>query len=494
MAAEPRAVGPELWRESATALAEAIRTKVVTSEQVIEAHLERIEAVNPHLGAITEVLAGGAREAGRRADRELAGGRLRGPLHGVPFTVKDNIDVAGSPTSHGIVAMRDARPGQDAPAVARLREAGAIPLARTNMPDLGMRWHTDNDLFGPTLNPWDPARSPGGSSGGEAVAIATGMTPLGLGNDYGGSLRLPAFAAGICALRPTFGRVAAAQSLPPEDPTPTLQLMAVEGPLARTVEDLALAMDLLRARDPRDPSWVAAPWEGRRPTEGVRVAVVVDPAGLGVDTDVAAGVRRAAAALSDAGFEVEECEPPAIAAAAELWRSLTAAELRLMFDQLASVLSDGALTYQRQHMASAPVLEISAYINCFAKRHGVARRWSQFQDRYPLVLGPVSTRQMMPVGFDLGGPDNAEALWRAHRLLVTVNLLGLPALAVPVGVSAGGLPQGVQVIGDRYLEPLCLRAGAVIEAAMPRLTPIDPRPTAWRSQARERPEQEISPA
>jgi amidase len=464
----------ETWRLSATEIAGAIRSGTLSAEAVVEAHLDRIAAINPDVNAITAVLSEDARAAARAADAAVAAGEPLGPLHGVPFTVKDNIDLVGSPTSHGVRLLNAAIPDVDAPVVARLKEAGAIPIARTNMPDMGMRWHTDNDLHGATRNPWDPAVSPGGSSGGEAAAIATGMSPLGLGNDYGGSIRLPAYAAGIVGLRPTFGSVAAAQALEPKDGTPTLQLMAVEGPLARRVADVEAAFSVLCAGDRRDPWWMPVGRHRGADPAATRVAVVADPGGLGVHKHVREAVERAAAALADAGYDVVEAEPPDVLLAADLWRELTVAELRPMFEQLAGALSSGALEHQRQNMERVAALELGGYLQRFATRHALQRAWNEFQSAHPLVLGPVSSMPMAPVGYDLGGADNAEELWRRHRLLVTVNLLGLPALAVPTGV-ADGLPQGVQLIGDRYREDLCLQAGAAIEAALPMRTPIEPR-------------------
>lgn len=467
-------VGAEAWRASATALAGAIRSGAVSAEEVVDAHLARIATINPEVNAITAVLADDARAAARASDAAVAAGARLGPLHGVPFTVKDNIELAGSPTSRGVGMLAAAVPDADAPVVARLKEAGAIPIARTNMPDLGMRWHTDNDLHGATANPWDRELSPGGSSGGEAVAIATGMSPLGLGNDYGGSIRLPAYAAGIAGLRPTFGSVPAAQSLEPSEASPTLQLMAVEGPLARRVADLEVAFALLSRGDRRDPWWMPVQRHQGADPGDVRIAVVADPGGWGVHPHVRDGVVRAATALSDAGYDLVEVEPPDVLLAAELWRDLTVADLRPMFEQLAGALSAGARDYQRQNMERVAAMELGGYLQRFAQRHALQRAWSTFQESYPLVLGPVCTMPMTKVGYDLGGAANAEELWRRHRLLVTVNLLGLPALAVPTGVIEG-LPQGVQLIGDRYREDLCLQVGKAIEAALPMATPIDPR-------------------
>jgi amidase len=220
-------IGTELWRQGAGELAAAIRDRRASSREVVEAHLGRIEAVNPRVNAVTKVLAEEALRAADDADRRLAAGDEVGPLHGVPVTVKENIDLAGHPTTQGVAALAGAVPAMDAPHIAHLRAAGAIPLARTNLPDFALRWHTDNAVYGATRNPWDASRTAGGSSGGEGVALATGMTALGIGNDLGGSLRWPAQCSGICSLKPTLGRIPNASSIEPVDSPISLQLMSV---------------------------------------------------------------------------------------------------------------------------------------------------------------------------------------------------------------------------------------------------------------------------
>ncbi|HYA98932.1 MAG TPA: amidase family protein, partial [Ktedonobacteraceae bacterium] len=197
----------DLWRMSAKELAEAIRSRQISSQEVVEAHLRRIEAVNPSVNAVTVVLGEQAIEAAKAADRVVAAGDALPPFHGVPFTIKGNIDLAGTPTTHGLKALSSAYPSRDAPVVERLKATGAIPIGRTNLPNFAIRWHTDSELWGATVNPWDRSRTPGASSGGEAVALATGMSPLGIGNDMLGSLRWPAQCCGISALKPTLGRI-----------------------------------------------------------------------------------------------------------------------------------------------------------------------------------------------------------------------------------------------------------------------------------------------
>ncbi len=465
----------ELWRKGATELAELIRSKQASSVEVVQAHLSRIEKVNPSLNAITLVLADEARAAARAADAALARGDALGPLHGVPFTVKENIDLVVSATTQGLVAMAEAMPPLDAPHIKQIKAAGAIPLARTNLPDFGMRWHSDNALRGATTNPWDATRTPGGSSGGEAAALATGMTPLGMGNDYGGSLRWPSQCCGTAAIRPTLGRVPYATSIEPFDFPITLQLFAVQGPMARRVEDLRLALACMSGPDPRDPWWTPAPLEGPRPDRPLRGAVTTDPAGEGVDKDVAAGVRSAAAALKNAGFEVEEAEPPMVAEGRDVWSQEVLAELRAeLLPLLRQVASPDALTFLAHGLAAVPELAYQQYLSSFAIRNAIARAWTEFHDRYDLVLGPVATMQPFPVGFDLEGPDEMNTILRGMRLVVVANLLGVPAVVLPVGV-ANRLPQSVQIIGNRYREDLCLEAAQAIEERLGIITPIDPR-------------------
>ncbi len=468
----------------AVEIARRVRERRLSAREAVDAHLARIAEVDPAVHAVTCVLQDEARAAADALDRALARGARRrhgaaapgavGPLAGVPITVKENIDLLGSATTHGIRALRDAKPASDAPHVALLRAAGAIPIARTNLPDFGMRWHTDSDLHGPTRNPWDPARSPGGSSGGEAAALATGMTPLGLGNDYGGSVRVPSAFCGTCAIRPTLGRIPQHASLAPVEPGPTAQLMSVQGPMARRVEDLRLALAIMSARSARDPWWTPAPLEPDPAGVPLRVAVSEDPAGLGTHAHVRAGVRKAADALSDAGYAVESIDPPELARAAELWTELICADVRTGLAMMEGVMSVGGARFLRGLVEATKELDLPGYIAAFGERNRIARLWSQFLERYPLVLGPVCTEPPLPAGSDLEDPARMP---RVMRLTVCVNLLGLPAVALPVGV-ADGLPMGVQLIGERYRELTCLDAAARVESALGRLTPIDPRSRA----------------
>jgi len=462
---------------TAVGIADAVRGGTLTAAAVVDAHLTRIAAVNPDVNAVTVVLTDRAREAAAALDSRISRGENPGPLAGVPISVKENIDLTWSATTSGLPCYAGLVPRSNATFVQRALDAGAIPVARGNMPDVGLRWDTDNDLFGRTRNPWDASRVPGGSSGGDAVAVATGMVAAGLGNDYGGSLRLPAHAAGVVALRPSAGRVTA-PSRDVAEPVPlSLQAFAVNGPLARSVDDLDALFGVVHGADDRDPLSVTVPhpaaYDGPR-----RAAVTVDPAGWGVEPQVADAVRRAADALSAAGWEVEEAEPPLVERAAVLWRQLSATEMApALFTPgvFPGPLSAGTVQYFRDNVAGVELLDTSAaYQAAWAERFAIASAWRAFSARYPVVLGPVVTERMPLVGYDLSGPEAVTAQWRSHRLLVIANFLGLPAVAVPTGV-VDGAPQGVQVIAGLHRDHVALAAARAIEAAGTPLTPIDPR-------------------
>jgi amidase len=466
----------ELWRLSASELAEVIRTGQASSQEVVEAHLRRTEAVNPSINAVVIVLAEQALEAARAADLAIAGGADLPPLHGVPFTVKENIDVAGTPTTLGLRALANAYPTCDAPVVERMRAAGAIPIGRTNLPSGALRWHCESELWGATVSPWDASRTPGASSAGEAAAIATGMSPLGLGNDGLGSLRHPAQCCGVTALKPTLGRVPQASSVEPgELATIGMQLTGVNGPLARRIADLRMAFEVIAGPTWRDPWTVPVPLRGAELSMPIRVAVVLDPGGRGTASAVREGVERAARTLEAAGYLVDEVEPPEIDAAANaLLVMLSTPGIRTVWQQaMAPVMPAETRRFMTAFFEAAGEPDAIAAEGAFVTRHRLLRAWSEFQEALPLIVAPIATEPPFEVGTDLEEGRVAETIG-TMRMTIAVNALGLPAVALPVGV-ADGLPQAVQVIGPRYREDLCLDAAQAIEDRLGILTPMGPR-------------------
>ena len=465
----------ELWRMSACELAAGIARKDFSCSEAVDAHLRRIESVNPSLNAIVKTLAEDARRNATEADRKVAAGQALGPLHGVPFTIKENIDVAGLPTTWGVPALAGAIAPVDAPIVGRMRAAGAIPIGRTNLPDMGLRMHTDSSLHGLTLNPWNAKRTASGSSGGEAVALAAGMSPLGLGNDIGGSLRNPASACGVASIRPTQGRVPHAGFVPSEDILLSVQMMHTNGPMARRIADVRVALDVLSGADPRDPWSLDPPPDRARDAATISVAMVAEPPGGPTDPHVARVVRDAGAALVDAGYEVVERVPPRYEEVAAIFGQLLIGDFRSVLGLLEPIMGKGGAFFLGVAAKGVPPLDAAAMSLMFVRRHGLAREWSQFMATYPIVLTPVWTQLPFEVGFDVASPENVAATGQMSRPVQPANLLGLPSACVSAGRDAGtGLPIGVLLTGRRMRDDQCLDAAEAIESRLGLRTPIDP--------------------
>jgi amidase len=325
------------------------------------------------------------------------------------------------------------------------------------------------------MNPWDRSRTPGASSGGEAAALATGMSPLGLGNDGLGSLRWPAQCCGISVLKPTLGRIPHATTIEPfVDWAIGYQLTGVEGPLARRVADLRAALEVLAGPSWRDLWSVPAPLRGPAPTWPVRVALVIDPAGHGTANQVQEGVRKAARALEDAGYVVKEVEPPSIDVAAKtLLDMLNTPDLRAGWQMYSPLMPADTQRFLSAFYEVAGEPDPVTAMQCFMTRQSLLRAWGEFQQTHPLIVAPIYTDIPFAAGTDLDDGRVAETI-RGMRMAIAVNALGLPAVALPVGIG-DGLPQSVQVIGPRYREDLCLDAAEAIEGRLGIITPIDPR-------------------
>jgi len=465
----------ELWRLDAAALIEGIRSREFSAREVVTACLERLDAVNSTINAITEVRPEEALAAADAADRAVADGNAPGSLHGVPVTIKGNVDLAGWATVNGCAALKDNIAPETSPCVQNWLDAGAIVIGRTNTPEFSVRWETNNELFGPTHNPWDLERTPGGSSGGAAASLAVGITPLAHGTDLGGSLRHPAQACGLASIRPGRGRVPDYNPTDPAEPGIGFQIMNVNGPMARRVGDVRLGLEAMAAESWRDPWWVPAPLrEEAHPKQAV--AVVVDPAGGGIATQVKSGVEQAGRLLSAAGYEVAEAEPPGIAEAVDIWLNVCIGELISGLEPAVRDICGPAMRRAFEHYRAAlPNASAAAYADAFARRRGVLRDWLGFFNGYPLIVAPVGTEAPLRCDEDIASPERTLEVIHSFRMTVAVNALGLPSAVVPVGISEG-MPQVVQIIGPPFQEMRCLAAAEAIEAQVERLTPIDPRP------------------
>jgi amidase len=464
----------ELWGLDASTLATLIRSKKASAREVVEAALSRLAAVNPHVNAVVEVLDDEALSAADQADRQLAKGDDLGPLHGVPTTTKINTDQKGCATSGGVVAYRNLIAQEDSPSIANLRRGGAIIIGRTNAPEFSWRWFTDNELFGETVNPWNKAVTCGGSSGGAAVAVATGICALAHGTDFGGSIRHPAMCCGVAGLRPTFGRVPAYNASTGDRPI-TAQLMAVHGPLARRVCDLRIGLTAMAAGDVRDPWWVPAPLLGSPMQKPIRVALVDAERRTGLDDGIADALEQSATWLEDAGYRVERVSPPSIEEAAQLWSMLVLNESKLSMIQQIRQVGGSAIREAGELMIRlAPPTDLGGYIKALGRRATILREWQQFFERYPLILMPISREPAFVLGLDTLGDTEMKWIFDALAPILAPALLGLPCLAVPTSIN-GNTPIGVQLVAARFREDLCLEAGEAIEARANITTPIDPQ-------------------
>jgi amidase len=463
----------ELWRESALGLAALIKSGDVSSRDVIESHLARIDEVNPHLNAVVRVLTDEARAGADAADRTRREGGAMGPLHGVPITVKENIDLAGTPTTNSVHAFADAIASIDAPVVQRMRAAGAIPIGRTNLPDFGLRVHTDSSLHGLTRNPWNPNVTAGGSSGGEAASIATGMSPLGLGNDLGGSLRNPAHCCGISSIKPTTGVIASATVVPPVDVPISFQLMVVQGVMGRHIADVRAGFTAVAGVDSRDPLSVPAMLSDMPTDRPLRIAVLPEPDGGRTDAGIAAATRRAADALASQGHEVTETGPASYSRSVELWALVLGGDLRTQRPLLDMVLGEGGRRFLDLTDSVFEDLDLTKWSNFHLERYAVACEWAEFFTKFDALITPTWALPAFAHGADIADLDGAVTTLETIRPVLPPNLLGLPAVVTPAGV-ANGLPVGIQVIGDRFHDLSCLSIAALIEQQLGILTPIDP--------------------
>ena len=466
----------EIWTWDAADLARAIRLRQVSAREATEAALRRCAAVNPAINAVVELLEAEALAAADAADAAVKAGEALGPLHGVPVTTKVNVDQRGCATTIGVVALRDAVAAEDSAVVANLRRAGAVIIGRTNAPAFAFRWFTDNALYGRTSNPWSAAHTPGGSSGGAAAAVAAGIGAVAHGNDLGGSIRYPAFVTGLVGLRPSAGRVPGFNPASRTERPISAQLMSTQGPLARRAADARLALAAMSEGDPRDPWWMPVALEGPPVPRPIRVALSADPLGAGVHPEVAEAVRRAGVVLAEAGYAVEEVEPPDFAGAVEDMDALAHGE-SLLFTS-AAVERDAdpqARDVFRFRAARTPRLDTEGFLRTLARRATRQRAWALFFAHHPLLVCPVSAEPPFPQGLDAEGQAQYDRVFAAQKVLFAAPLLGLPAVSVPTGLSSGGLPLGVQIIGPRWREDLVLDAAEAVEARCPMPTPIDPR-------------------
>jgi Asp-tRNA(Asn)/Glu-tRNA(Gln) amidotransferase A subunit family amidase len=452
---------------SVVSLAEQIRRKQLSPVELVESHLTRIQELNPRLNAFVQIDAEGVRRQARAAERAVRIGEKLGPLHGVPISIKSAIEVAGlrcesgSRLRAGIVAARDA------PLVSRLRQAGAIILGVTNTPELLMAWETDNLLYGRTNSPWDPERTPGGSSGGEAAAIAAGMSAGGVGSDGGGSIRVPAHFSGICGLKPTPGRIPATGHFPVS--AGPFALIGVVGPMARTATDLKVLFEVMQGSDDGDPSAAPVPvrWPEEDALKRLRIGYFEDDGRTPVTAETRAAVRTAAEALQRAGFQVEPFRPEGLELARQLWWKIFGVAGGMLLGPMMNghEAEIGPLLKQfSSWVAAEPSHTGESLLDTWVQRDLVRMKIFAQMRRYPVLLCPAAAIPAFRHG---------ERSWQIEGKTVQYldawsytewfNLLGTPAVVVPVGKSLEGLPIGVQIVARPWEEEIVLSVAEALE-------------------------------
>ena len=457
----------ELTLLPAVSMAEQIRGKKISPVELVEAHLTKIERLNPKLNAYIHVDKERVRRAARDAEAAVMSNESFGPLHGVPISIKSSIDVAGLRCEAGTRLRVGFVPSHDAPLVARLKNAGAIVLGVTNTCEMLMAWETDNLLYGRTNNPWDLARTPGGSSGGEAAAIAAGMSAGGVGSDGGGSIRVPAHFSGICGLKPTPGRIPATGHFPPA--AGALAQIGVVGPMARTVADLKLLFEVMQGPDAGDAG--SAPvllrWPNDEEVRKLRIGYFEDDARTPVTAETRVAVRTAAEALRRAGFQVEPFRPEILEEARVIWCKFFVTVggmlIRPLFQGREQDLSPILKQFLQWSVAEKP-LTVESLLDAWAQRDTARTQFVEQTRKHPILLCPAAAIPAFHHGDRKWQIDGKTVHYLdAWSYTAWFNLLGNPAAVVPVSQSPEGLPIGVQVVGRPWEEERVLAIAAVLE-------------------------------
>jgi Asp-tRNA(Asn)/Glu-tRNA(Gln) amidotransferase A subunit family amidase len=452
---------------SAVVMAQQIREKKISPVELIDAHLAKIGRLNPKLNAFVHLDAERARGDARTAEEEVVSGNPLGPLHGVPISIKSSLDVAGMRCESGTRLRAGQIASQDAPLVERLRHAGAIVLGVTNTPELLMAWETDNLLCGRTNSPWDLERTPGGSSGGEAAAIAAGMSAGGVGSDGGGSIRVPAHFSGICGLKPTPGRIPSTGHFPASGGP--FALLGVVGPMARSLADLKALFEVLQGPDDGDTCAAPVPlrWPGKYEIRKLRIGYFEDDGRTPVTPETRAAVRSAAEALRSAGFQVEHFRPEGLEEARLLWKKFFVVAggmlIRPMFHGREHDLSP-ILKQFLEWSAAEPLFTADTMLEGWIGRDTLRASVLAQMRQYPILLCPAAAIPAFRHG---------ERSWTIDGKTVTYldawsytewfNLLGNPGAVVPVSHSVEGLPIGVQIVGRPWEEEQVLSVATVLE-------------------------------
>jgi amidase len=464
----------ELYFASACTLIAMLRNRQISSSELTRMFYDRISTVNPRLNAIVTLCEERALQEAAEADERLSANRDCRSLEGLPITIKDSISSAGLRSTDGMKMLEHNVPERDAPTVARYRQAGAVVIGKTNIPEMAMDYDCENPVFGATNNPWNLDRVPGGSSGGEAAALAAGLSALGLGSDYAGSIRVPSHFSGVAGLKPSWGTIPGSGHLfGPFDPfapgPPPIVSMATIGPMARYVDDLTLAVNILRGPDPSSPYTV--PTNAVRPEtvdiKKIRCALFTDGGGVPVSSEIRAAVENAGKALQRAGVAVEQATPP-IQRGAELWLLYATADGgQPLNEAMADKISLSRPRLRQFLFEPQPSKSAAEFFAIAIQRDMFRIELASFMERYPiLICAPFCVTAFEHGALEVDIDGTKCPLFEANWPAAWVNCAGLPAVVVPAAHDKGGLPIGVQVVGRAFAEETVLAIAKVLEQEM----------------------------
>ncbi len=453
-----------LWQLSAVELSNRISSGSVTATESVESAVARMNETNPHINALNKLSADTALSEAAHLDAVFKTSGPVGPLHGVPITIKDNVDQPGFATNNGVKAFDVWVASEDAPIVANMRDAGAVVIGRSNTPEFSLRATTESPDFGRTYNPWNDWASAGGSSGGASAAVMSGMGAIAHGNDIGGSLRYPSTVTGAATVKPGLGRTPAYNPSQREERGILSQIMSTQGVIAREVRDVRLAMRSAVTYRPQDPWMAPVPFEGPALEGPVKVAFTRNPFEFDLHPEVDKALTVAREALSEAGYDLVEVEPPNVRAIGDMaWRTLLG-ELKVHTLPLMRQFGSPSFnTYLDHLMDIAPPFEGNDLLVAMAERSAHVRDWLVFLQEYPLVLTPFRLQPTYAWDRDYQGREGVEDVLYQGIYSISMNFLGLPAGNVSANYN-DGLPIGVQIIGRRFREDMILDACEAIEA------------------------------
>ncbi len=461
----------KLYEWSAREIASAVRQKNISAREVTEVTLSRLQAINPVINAVVAEMPEAALSAADRIDQRVADGDDPGILTGVPVTIKVNIDQTGFANTNGLKIQKDLIATTDNPLVSALRKAGAIIIGRTNTPAFSLRWFTRNSLHGHTLNPYNSQLTPGGSSGGAAAAVASGIGAIAHGTDIAGSIRYPAYACGVHGLRPTAGRIPAVNLSCP-DRCIGAHLSAVSGPIARCIDDLQLGYTAMSVGNPLDPWWVPA--AHNLSAYPKRAALCIAPEDWSVDVAIVETLNETARQLRDAGWEVVETRCPELREPMKLQLLLWMSEYTRSNGESFALEDDPDASFvYRQLLDIAPEVTMNSLMDALQRRVALAREWQQFLNEYPVMLCPVSSELPFEDLRDIKSSADFRAILEAQMIQIALPFIGMPGMTVTTGSSKDS-PLGIQLIAARFREDILFDAARIIEAGNPSIAVVNP--------------------